>query len=80
MSLLGKRERYRNAFLYEKSLKPNINAERFALIALFSCKNEIFVSTDRDFYKNAHIYTPVRLALSFLIDLFLGDRACKLRF
>ena len=35
-------------------------------------KNEIFSSADRAFYKNAQIYTPVRLALThcFRIDLF----------
>ncbi len=39
-------------------------------------KNEIFSSTDRDFYKNAKIYTTVRLALTLFlgIDLFLDDR------
>ena len=39
-------------------------------------KNEIFSSTDLDFYKNAHIFTPVRLALMlfFGIDLFLDSR------
>jgi hypothetical protein len=35
-------------------------------------KNEIFSSTDRAFYKNAQIFTTVRLALTlfFRIDLF----------
>ena len=35
-------------------------------------KNEIFRSTDRAFYKNAQIVTPVRLALTLFlgIDLF----------
>jgi len=38
-------------------------------------KNENFSSTDRNFYKNAQIYTPVRLALTLFlgIDLFLDD-------
>ncbi len=57
---LEKREPYRDAFLLEKSLKIDIYAERFALTALFSCKNEIFSSADRAFYKNAQILTPVR--------------------
>jgi len=67
-SLSEKREPYRDEFLYEKSLKIDIYAERFALTALFSCKNEIFSSADRAFSKNAQIYTPVRFALT----LFLG--------
>jgi len=34
--------------------------------------NQIFSSTDRAYYKNAQIYTPVRFALTlfFRIDLF----------
>jgi hypothetical protein len=52
-SLWVKREPSRDAFLYEKSLKTDIYADQSALIALFSCKNEIFSSTDRTFYKNA---------------------------
>jgi hypothetical protein len=58
-NLLEKRE----AFLYEKALKKVICAVRFALTALFSYKNEIFSSTDRAFYKNAQIFTTVRLTL-----------------
>jgi hypothetical protein len=38
-NLLEKRELYRDAFLYEKALKTDIYAERFALTALFSSKN-----------------------------------------
>jgi hypothetical protein len=38
-NLLEKREPYRDAFLYEKALKTDIYAVRFALIALFSFKN-----------------------------------------
>jgi hypothetical protein len=36
-------------------------------------KNEIFSSADRDFHKNAQIFTTVRLALTLFlrIDLFL---------
>ena len=49
-----KREPYRDEFLYEKSLKIDIFAERFALTALFSCKNEIFSSADRAFYKDLY--------------------------
>jgi hypothetical protein len=60
-------------FLYEKAIKTDIYAVRFALIALFSEKNEIFSSMDRVFYKNAQIYTLARFALTlyFVIDLFL---------
>ena len=32
-------------------------------------KNEIFSSTDRAFYKNAQIFTTVRLALTLLLEL-----------
>jgi hypothetical protein len=56
-NLLEKRE----AFFYEKALKTDICAVRFAFTALFSFKNEIFSSMDRDFYINA--ITTVRLAL-----------------
>jgi hypothetical protein len=37
-NLLEKREPYREAFLYEKALKTDICAVRFALTALFSFK------------------------------------------
>jgi hypothetical protein len=37
-NLLEKREPYRDAFLYEKALKTDIYAVRFALTALFSFK------------------------------------------
>ena len=39
-------------------------------------KNEIFISADRAFYKNAQIYTPARLALTdcFRIYLFYDNR------
>jgi hypothetical protein len=63
-NLLEKREPYREAFLYEKALKTDICAVRFALTALFSFKNEIFSSTDRAYYKNAHIFTTVRFAIT----------------
>ncbi len=58
------REPYRDEFLHEKSLKIDIYVEQFAIKALFSCKNEIFSSADRAFYKHAQIYTPVRFALT----------------
>jgi hypothetical protein len=32
-------------------------------------KNEIFSSTDRAFYKNAQIFTTVRLALTLFLEL-----------
>jgi hypothetical protein len=35
----------------------------------FALKNEIFSSTDRTFYKNAQIFTTVRLALTLLLEL-----------
>jgi hypothetical protein len=38
LNLLEKREPYREAFLYEKALKKDICAVRFALTALFSFK------------------------------------------
>ena len=43
-NLLEKRKSYRDAFSNEKSLKTktDIYAERFALIEIFNCKNEIF--------------------------------------
>jgi hypothetical protein len=65
-NLLEKREPYRDAFLNEKALKTDIRAVRFELTALFSFKNEIFSNTDRDFYKNAQIFTTVRFALTLL--------------
>ena len=37
-NLLEKREPYRDALLYEKALKSDIYAVRFALTALFSFK------------------------------------------
>jgi hypothetical protein len=46
---LLKRIPFRDAFFYEKSLKTDIYAVRFALIALFSRKNECFSSTNRAF-------------------------------
>jgi hypothetical protein len=64
-SLLEKRE----AFLYEKPIKTDIYAVHFVLIALFSFNNEIFISTLRAFYKNAQIFTSVRLALTLLLEL-----------
>jgi hypothetical protein len=65
-NLLEKREPYREAFLYEKAIKTDICAVRFALTAL---KNEIFSSTDRAFYKNAQIFTTARLALTLFLEL-----------
>ena len=38
MESITKREPYRDAFLYEKALKTDIYAVRFALTALFSFK------------------------------------------
>ena len=63
-NLLEKRE----AFLYEEALKRDICAVQHYL----ALKNEIFSSKDRAFYKNAQIFTPVRLELTLLlrIDLF----------
>ena len=60
---------YRDAFLYGKAIKTNIYAVRFALTALFSFKNKIFSSTDRAFYKNAQLSTPVRFALTLFLEL-----------
>jgi hypothetical protein len=37
-NLLEKREPFREAFLYEKAIKTNIFAVRFALTALFSLR------------------------------------------
>jgi hypothetical protein len=65
-NLLEKLKPYRDAFLYEKALKTYICAVRFAPITVFSLKNEIFSSTNRAFYKNAQIFTAVRLALTLL--------------
>jgi hypothetical protein len=59
----------RDAFLYEKAFKTDIYAGRFALITVFSFKNEKFSSTLRAFYKNAWIFTPVRLAFTLYFDL-----------
>jgi hypothetical protein len=42
MEFIEKREPYHGEFLYEKSLKIDIYAERFALPALFSCKKRNF--------------------------------------
>jgi hypothetical protein len=67
-NLLEKRE----AFLYEKALKTDICAVRFALITnltLFSFKIEIFSYTLPNLYKNAQIFTTVRLALTLLLEL-----------
>jgi hypothetical protein len=32
-------------------------------------KNQIFSSTDRAYYKNAQIYSPVRFALTLFLEL-----------
>jgi hypothetical protein len=61
-NLLEKREPYSEAFLYEEALKRDICAVQHYL----ALKNEIFSSTDRAFYKNAQIFTTVRLALTLL--------------
>jgi hypothetical protein len=61
---IEKREPHREAFLYEKAIKTDIYAVRFALLTVFSFKNEIFSSTNRAFYKNAQVYTTVRFALT----------------
>jgi hypothetical protein len=50
-NLLEKREPYHDAFLYEKALKADIHAVRFALITVFSFINEIFSSKLRAFTK-----------------------------
>ena len=72
MDLLEKREPYRDEFLYEKSLKIDIYAKRFALIALFSCKMwnfyqywSRFLQKRSDFH-----YGTVRANAFFRIDLF----------
>jgi hypothetical protein len=41
-NLLEKREPYRDAFLYEKAIKKDIYAARFALTALLSFKKRNF--------------------------------------
>jgi hypothetical protein len=41
-NLLEKREPYREVFLYEKALKTDIYAVRFALITVFSFKKRNF--------------------------------------
>ncbi len=56
-NLLEKREPFRDAFLYEKSVKIDIYAVRYALTALLALKNEIFSITERAFYKNAQYFT-----------------------
>jgi hypothetical protein len=50
-------------------MKTDIYAVRFALITVFIFKNEIFISTLRAFYKNAQIFTTVRLALTPFLEL-----------
>ena len=64
-NLLEKREPYRDAFSYEKEIKTDIYAIRFAFLAL---KNEIFSRTLRAFSKNAQIYTTVRFALTLFLE------------
>ena len=71
-SLLEKREPYRDAFLFEKSLKIDIYAERFALLALFSCKKWNFYQHGSRFLQkrsDCHSGT-VRTNAFFRIDLF----------
>jgi hypothetical protein len=46
----------------------NLNLMEFIRKAL-ALKNEIFSSTDRAFYKNAQIFTTVRLALTLFLEL-----------
>jgi hypothetical protein len=74
MEFLEKRKPYREAFLFEKALKTDIYAVRFALTALFSFKNEIFNSTLPAFYKNAQIFTTARANAFLRIDLFENNR------
>jgi hypothetical protein len=69
MEFIRKARTVPRSVLYEKALKRDIYAVRFALTALFSFKNEIFSSTDRAFCKNAQIFTMVRLALTLFLEL-----------
>ena len=71
-SLLEKREPYRDEFLYEKSLKIDIYAERFALIALFSCKKWNFYQYGSRFLQKRSDFHSgtVRANAFFRIDLF----------
>ena len=71
-SLLEKREPYRDEFLYEKSLKIDIYAERFALIALFSYKKWNFYQYGSRFLqkRSDFHYGTVRANAFFRIDLF----------
>ena len=42
-------------------------------------KNEIFISTDRAFCKNAQIYTTVRFALTHFLELLIAERFALLK-
>jgi hypothetical protein len=41
-------------------------------------KNEIFSSTDRAFYKNAQIFTTVRLAIALFLELICLKKIAEL--
>ncbi len=56
---------WHDEYLYENEIKRDIYAERLALTALFSCKNEIFRSLSlRVFVKNA-----IRTAMDVIEDI-----------
>jgi hypothetical protein len=68
-NLLENREPYREAFLYEKALKQIFVRYASRLQHYLALKNEIFSSTDRASYKDARIFTTVRLALALFLEL-----------
>ena len=78
-SLLERREPYRDAFLYEKSLKIDIYAERFALTALFSCtKWNFYQYGSRFLQKRSDCHSGTVRANAFLelicFKILIGSR------
>ena len=64
MEFIRKARTVGDAFFCEKSIKPDIYAERFALTAV-----KMKLIADRAVYKNAQILTPVRFTLTLFLEL-----------
>ena len=71
-NLLEKREPYREAFSYEKAIKTDICAVRFALLTLFSFKKRNFKQYGSRFIqKRSDFHYGTARANAFIrIDLF----------
>jgi hypothetical protein len=70
------RTAYRDAFLYEKAIKTDIYAVRFALLTLFSFKKRNFKQYASRLLQKRPLfhYGAARANAFFRIDLFLNNR------